>query len=110
MYITVVPEFQQNETIISVVQHNCFFYLNSVAAITPTSIVPGIKYIISLYHDVGLQNTFEIFTNVTVLNYTFTEFEASTTYHIVAMNFVGASKQTTNVNFTVDTQSLAKYV
>ena len=105
-----VPEFLQNETIISVVNTT----ISSISiqwqpAIT-FPIVPVSKYIISLYSDTGLQNTFEFFANVTMFNFTFTELEASTNYHIsiVAINSIGASKPT--ANFTVNTQSLSMYI
>ena len=104
------PEFQQNDNIISVVETT----VSSIAiqwqpAIT-FPIVPVSKYIISLYSDTGLQNTFEFLTNVTMLSFTFSELEASTTYQIsiVAVNSIGASEPT--ANFTVNTQSLGKYV
>ena len=74
------------------------------------SIAPVTKYIISLYNDSGLQSTFEFLTNVTMLSFTFSELEASSTYHIsiVAVNFIGASEPTGN--FTVNTRSFSMCV
>ena len=74
------------------------------------SIVPVTKYIINLYNDSGLLSTFEFLTNVTMLSFTFSELEPSSTYHvsIVAVNFIGASEPT--ANFTVNTQSFSTCV
>ena len=105
-----VPEFQKNENIISVVNTtvSCISIQWQPAITFP--IVPVIKYIITLYNDRGLQDTFEFFTNVTILSFTLSELEASTTYHIsiVAVNFIGTSKPTTNI--TVNTRSLSTYM
>ena len=104
------PEFQQNEDIISVVNTAISSITIQWQPATTFPIVPVTKYIISLYSDTGLQNTFEFLTNVTMLRFTITELEASTIYRIsiVAVNSIGASEPT--ANFTVTTQSLGMYV
>ena len=104
------PEFQRNENIISVVNTTVSSISIQWQSAITFPIVPVDKYIISLYDDTRLQNMFEFLTNVTMLSFTFSELEASTTYHIsiVAVNAIGASEPT--ANFTVNTQSPGMYV
>lgn len=112
LYIPYVgaPEFQQNEDIISVVNTTVSSIAIQWQPATTFPIVPVTKYIISLYSDTGLLNTFQFLTNVTMLSFTITQLEASTTYHIsiVAVNRIGTSEPTANL--TVITQSLGMYV
>ena len=105
-----VPEFQQNEDIISVVNTTASSIAIQWQPATTFPIVPVTEYIISLYSDTGLQDIFEFLTNVTMLSFTISELEPSTTYHIsiVAVNSIGASEPT--ANFTVITQSLGMFV
>ena len=99
-----VPEFQENENIIAVVNTTVSSISIQWQPAIVFSIVPVTQYIISLYDDAGLHDTFEFFT-VTMLHFTFSQLKASTNYHIsiVAMNSVGPSKPT--ANFTVKTKS-----
>lgn len=112
LYIPYVgaPEFQQNEDVISIVNATASSISIMWQPAITSPVVPVTRYIISLYNDTGLQNILDFLINVTMLSFTFSELEASTTYHIsiIAVNFIGASEPT--ANFTVNTQPLSTYV
>ena len=108
MYVG-APEFQRNDNIVSVVNTTVSSITIQWQPAITFPMVPIIKYIISLYDDRRLQDTFDFVANVTLLSFTLNELEASTTYHIslVAVNFIGASRPTPNI--TVNTRSLSMY-
>lgn len=97
-----MPEFQESENIISVVNTTVSSISIEWQPAITLPISPVTRYIITLYNGTGLQDI-GVVEVTTSLSFTFSDLKASTSYQIsiAAVNSLGTSKPT--ANFTVNT-------